>query len=220
MRELDRDRAKILAGLILDARQNARRSIEECAEAIGILADDYANIEAAERDITLPELEVLAMYLEVPMAYFWGTMSLQEAEETDYELYQSLRQRIIGVLLRQARLEADRSPEELALALNSNVEEIEAYESGAKAIPYFHLEKLTNDLNISMQYFSNETHGPLARYENEQSLQKRFNELPPELKAFVAEPINLKYLETAMHLSEMDVKKLRNIAEGILEITL
>lgn len=220
MNELDRNRAEILAGLIRDARIHARRSPDECAEALGITTDDYFNIESAERDISLPELEVLAMFLRVPMAYFWGSLTLEEARETDYDLYQSLRQRIIGALLKQARIQADRSPEELASALDTDVEQIKAYESGTEAIPYFHLEKLANDLEVSVQYFSNEEHGPLALYETEQHLQKRFENLPPEVKVFVAEPINLSYLETAIRLSEMDVAKLRSIAEGILDITL
>ena len=47
-----------------------------------------------------------------------------------------------------------------------------------------------------------------------------FKEMPPELQAFVAKPINLPYLELAQRLSEMSVDKLRAVAEGLLEITL
>jgi hypothetical protein len=39
------------------------------------------------------------------------------------------------------------------------------------------------------------------------------------MRDFVAEPINGAYLETAMHLSEMDAQRLRTIAESLLEIT-
>lgn len=220
MNELNHNRAEILARLIQDARIHARRSPDECAEVLGISTDEYSKIEATERDISLPELEVLGMFLKVPMAYFWGSLTLEEAKEADYELYQSLRQRIIGALLRQARIQADLSSEELASAIDTNVEQIDAYESGTEAIPYFQLEKLASELNVSIQYFTNEEHGPLAQYETDQYLQKKFENLPPEVKAFVAEPINLSYLETAMRLSEMDVAKLRSIAEGILDITL
>jgi len=40
------------------------------------------------------------------------------------------------------------------------------------------------------------------------------------LLAFVLKPINLPYLELAKRLSEMSVDKLRDVAEGLLEITL
>jgi hypothetical protein len=59
----------------------------------------------------------------------------------------------------------------------------------------------------------------LAQHEARQKMLKRFDELSPEVKKFVVEPINLSYIETAMRLSDFDVKRLRNIAEGILDIT-
>lgn len=41
-----------------------------------------------------------------------------------------------------------------------------------------------------------------------------------ELRSFVSKPSNIPFLELAMKLSKMDAKKLRDIAESILEITL
>lgn len=220
MNEVNRGRARILAGLIEDARVNAGRSAEDCAQALGITVDDYSKFEAAESDISLPSLEVLAMYHHVPMAYFWGSTALSDDRETDFELYQSLRQRIIGALIGQARIQVGRTVEELAVALDVTVERLTAYETGAETIPYFQLEMLSSDLGLPVQYFSDEQQGPLAKYEKQQQMQERFDELPPEIKAFVVEPINISYLETAVRLSKMDVNKLRSIAEGILDITL
>jgi hypothetical protein len=56
---------------------------------------------------------------------------------------------------------------------------------------------------------------------HEQALARRqgFDDLPEDVQAFVVEPGNLSYLQTAMRLSVMDVDKLRGIAEGILDIT-
>ncbi len=51
-------------------------------------------------------------------------------------------------------------------------------------------------------------------------MQQHFDELPPEVQAFVVEPVNIGYLETAMRLSKLDVHRLRRIAEGLLDITL
>jgi transcriptional regulator with XRE-family HTH domain len=44
--------------------------------------------------------------------------------------------------------------------------------------------------------------------------------LSDELRDFINKPSNLPFLELAMKLSHMDAKKLRDIAESILEITL
>ena len=98
-------------------------------------------------------------------------------------------------------------------------EQIRHYESGTTTVPLFELEKIGNFLGVNLDYFSDEARGPLAQHEAGQKMQKRFEELPPEIREFVVEPINLSYVRIAKQLSEMDVKKLRNIAEGLLDIT-
>jgi hypothetical protein len=55
---------------------------------------------------------------------------------------------------------------------------------------------------------------------SQQESIQRFLELPPDMQNFIAQPINRPYLELAQRLSEMEVNKLRGIAEGLLEITL
>ena len=62
-------------------------------------------------------------------------------------------------------------------------------------------------------------HGPLGRHEAEQRLQKIFSELDPDMQAFLANPTNVTYMGTAKILSEMDVQRLRQVAESILDIT-
>jgi transcriptional regulator with XRE-family HTH domain len=219
MDETDSNRAKVLGQLILKARESSGCTIEECAELLGISPEAYAAIEETGADISLPELEALALFFSVPMAYFWGSESLEEEKSTDFELYVSLRQRILGSLLRQARLDADLSIEQLAEQVDLDAQLISSYEAGEQSIPYFVLENLANSLNLDIQYFAAEGHGPLAKLESERQMLKRFNELPSDVQAFVVEPINLSYLETAMRLSKMDADKLRDIAEGLLDIT-
>lgn len=220
MSEVDPNRAKLLSDLIHSAREEAGRSTEQCGELFGMTADEFASLEAEPVSLTLPQLETLAMYLGVPMSHFWGSIEVQEEEhEPDFEMYRSLRQRIIGVYLFQARIEAGRSLRDLAADLELPEETISAYEAGQEPIPYFELEQLSLNLGIPLTYFTEETHGPLVYHESKMHIQQRFDQLPPDVKAFVVEPINLSYVETAMRLSELDVDKLRSIAEGILDIT-
>lgn len=220
MGDNDISRAVTLGELVRSARLKAGRSVEECSQVLGEPAELLASAEAGEVSLSLPDLEALSMYLKVPMSYFWGSQVPEQNHEPDYAAYVGLRNRIIGALLRQARREHELSPEQLAGELGADAELLEAYELGVKPIPYFELERLAAALNLSTEYFSEPLHGPLAQYELEREMQKRFSELPPEVKAFVAEPVNVTYLQTAMHLSEMDVDRLRHIAESILDITL
>ena len=47
-----------------------------------------------------------------------------------------------------------------------------------------------------------------------------FIELPIELQEFILKPVNQPYLEIAQKLSRMSVDKMRDVAEGLLDITL
>jgi transcriptional regulator with XRE-family HTH domain len=219
MNDLDQTRAKILGDLIRDARQQAGRSAADCANVLGISEEQFNQAESGAYNPTLPDLEVLAMYLNVPMAHFWGNFTLKGAVEPNYKNFTKIRQRIIGALLRQARLQSKRSLAEAADYLGSTVQQIQDYESGVTAVPLFELERLGKYFGVPLDYFSDEARGPLAQHEARQKMLKRFDELSPEVKKFVVEPINLSYIETAMRLSDFDVKRLRNIAEGILDIT-
>jgi transcriptional regulator with XRE-family HTH domain len=219
MNDLDQTRAKILGDLIRDARQQAGRSAADCANVLGISEEQFNQAESGAYNPTLPDLEVLAMYLNVPMAHFWGNFTLKGAVEPNYKNFTKIRQRIIGALLRQARLQSKRSLEEAADYLGSTVQQIQDYESGVTAVPLFELERLGKYFGVPLDYFSDEARGPLAQHEARQKMLKRFDELSPEVKKFVVEPINLSYIEPAMRLSTLDDKRLRSIAEGILDIT-
>ena len=220
MNEVDNTRAQMLGDLIRSAREHARRSIAECAAVIGISPENFEQAEAGEYSLSLPDLEALAIFLDVPMGYFWGSESLGQEPDVDYGNFMALRHRIIGALLSQLRLRERRSEQELADELGTDVERIQAYETGTMAIPYLHLEQLSRYLNTSIRHFLDDQRGPLRRHEAEQKLQKQFDQLSPEMQSFLCNPVNVSYLTTAKRLSEMDVAKLRQVAENILEITL
>ena len=219
MSELDPTRAKFLGTLIQEARENAGASPGECAEVLGISVEAYTQAESGGAPLNLPQLEVLAMHLDLPMAYFWGGGQFQESPSVDYVQYMELRQRILGVSLQQARVDAGWSIQRLADEADLTTEQIEAFERGDEPIPYLQLEALATLLDASLNDFTVERQGPLGRHEQALSRRQQFDDLPDEMQAFVVEPGNLSYLETAMRLSGMDVDRLRGIAEGILDIT-
>lgn len=219
MEEQELNRAKKLGALIAEARAHDGRTVEDCAAILGLSPPQFRDAENGNYVVSLPQLEVLAIYLDVPMAHFWGTYTLPEAERRDYGALLALRHKIVGGLLRQARLDAGRSVEEVAAEIAVSPEQIEAYEIGGEQIPYLHLEKLAGYLAVPMDYFVDDDRGPLGRHEAQQRLMQRFRELPPEMRAFVAQPVNMPYLKTARRLSEMDAERLREIAASLLEIT-
>lgn len=215
----DLDRAQLLGNLIQKARHHARRSAEACAAVLDISPEAYHNAESGEYDISLPELEALAIFLDVPMGFFWGTEQLAEPEEVDYQSWVTLRNRVIGVLLNQLRLTSKKSYEELAQHIGVEAERVEAYETGEVPVPYVHLEALCRFMDSSPAEFLDDERGPMGRHEARHKLNRQFDRMSSDMQQFLVSPVNLSYLDTAKRISDMDVAKLRQVAESLLDIT-
>jgi len=215
-------RSKIIGSMIRDARQHRERSIKDCAETIGIAIETFEAYENGTSSPSLPELEGLAYYLEVPLENFFQGASISAAESLrkmpEMKKLVDLRQRMIGAILRQARIEADVSLEKLSDYMLVDIALLEEYELGQEPIPLPHLEVLSGALSRSIREFQDK-HGPVGVWITEQQAIQDFKTMPPELQEFVSKPINRPYLDLAVRLSEMSVDRLRSVAEGLLEIT-
>lgn len=213
-------RNRMIGVLVQDARIKAGRTKRECAELLGIPVDTVTAYEEGRKPVSLPELEVLAYFLDVPVSHFWSydPKLLSEQSPPPVQEILALRHRIVGALLQKARQEAGKSRKDLAQLLGCPVSRITAYEYGERPIPLAELEVLARALNRSLDYFLDQA-GPIGAWEEEQRALRAFRQLPPEIRQFVSKPINRSYLEVAMKLAEMPACALRQIAEGLLEIT-
>jgi transcriptional regulator with XRE-family HTH domain len=216
-------RAKKLAVLMRAARQKAKKSAQECADAINVPLEEYQAYELGEASPSLPQVELLAYVLNVPLEHFYGNgvdMSEQQAVPGyDPERLLHLRQRMVGVLLKQTRLEAGLSLEEVAERVSLSGEHLKGYELGEDPIPLPVLESLVRIYGGSVEDFQ-DRNGPVGEWIRHQNIVREIMELPPELQTFVCLPVNRPYIELAQRLSQMSVEKLRAVAEGLLEITL
>jgi transcriptional regulator with XRE-family HTH domain len=129
-----------------------------------------------------------------------------------------LRQRMIGAMIRQSRMEAGMDLAALGQKMQMEAEKIEAFELGAEAIPLPELEIMIGILNRSMREFQ-DRRGPVGAWMLQQKAIEEIRVLPDEIQTFISNPINRPYLELALRLSKMDVNQLRAVAEGLLEIT-
>jgi len=214
-------RNRIIGLSLRDAREQAERTKRECAAALGISTSTITAYEEGRKPISLPELEVVAYMLNTSTAHFWER-DLELAPEQDPMPLQevlALRHRIVGALLRQARLEASISQKELAEVLGCSTRRVSVYEYGERPIPLAELELLAQHLNLPLEYFLDNQEGPVGEWHRQREAWGRFCELPGEVQEFVLQPINIKYLELAMKLSQMPAGGLRAIAEGLLDIT-
>lgn len=215
-------RTKKLGVLIRDARLSARRTVQDCAEAIGVRKSIFRSYEEGVRSPSLPELEALVFFLDMPLEHFWSreikSTAAPATQKIDLPRVLSLRQRKIGALLRQERMNASISIRNLANKTGIASSRIKAFELGERPIPLPELEILVTTLGGRIESFF-DRNGPIGQWMLSEEAVQNFLEMSPELREFVALPVNRPYLELAMKLSNMSRDKLRSVAENLLDIT-
>jgi transcriptional regulator with XRE-family HTH domain len=213
-------RRRIMGVLLRNAREQARKSKKECAEVLGCSPALISAIEYGNHDTSLPQLEMLAQFLRIPVTHFLSedVKDISAPKLPSPEII-PLRRRIIGALLRQARLDAGKSEKECADLLGCSSARITAYELGQRDIPLFELEALAGFLGVLLANFLDEEMLSVAREEASPGTSEQLAHLPADIREFVIKPTNVLYLRVAMKLSALSAETLRQIAEGLLDIT-
>jgi len=216
-------RMKKLGVLIRDARLVMRKTVPECAQAIGVTPGIFRSYEEGRRAPSLPEIEVLGYFLNLHIDRFWRREALSDDHPVtgnlNLPMLVGIRQRMIGVLLRQERMKASLSFSVLSERTGIPVSRLKAFELGERPIPLPELEGLVGILGGQVENFFDQTSAVGAWMKQQKAVQE-FLDLPQELQDFVCRPVNRPYLELALRLSGLSAEKLRSVAEGLLDITL
>lgn len=216
-------RAKKLGVLVRDARTDAGKNKKEAGTAIGASSSTINSIESGRKSPSLPQLELLAYFLNVPLEHFWtdevrsSAPSLLDTIHIEHAL--TLRDRFIGNIVHQAREKLSLTYKEVRDKTGITAGRMKKYESGEGSIPIPELELLSNLLEISLSTFTDPEAG-IGRWVLEQRSVQDFLKLPLDIQTFVSKPINKPYLELAQRLSRLNTEELRSLAEGLLEITI
>lgn len=217
-----RIRGKMIGVLLRDARLKAGRSIEDCARLARVKPEIVEAWEFGDDVPSLPQLELLAYYLDVPISHFWGVDTLEATRDekvSAQDEYLALRTRMIGALLRLAREDNNLSLEQVAEDSGLPVDLIESYELGEIPMPMHALTVLSNCVKKNMRYFL-ESDSHLGEWLAIREEWKHFTNLPDDVRKFAANPLNLGFIEIAIMFSQMPADKLRKVGESVLNISL
>ncbi|MDZ4764748.1 MAG: helix-turn-helix transcriptional regulator [Chloroflexota bacterium] len=215
-------RAKMIGVLLRDARMNAGRTLDHCANLLKVTPEVVESWEFGDDVPSLPQLELLAYYLDVPVSHFWGNHTMESARQdhtTTQSEYMALRDRLVGALLRQAREDMGLSLDDLSDATGIPSAEIDAYELGEVSMPMHKLTVLANEVRKNLNYFL-ESSSKLGELLAIREAWKYFSAMPEDVRRFAASPLNVGFMELAMMLSQMPTERLRSMGESILNITM
>ncbi|MFA7406921.1 MAG: helix-turn-helix transcriptional regulator [Anaerolineaceae bacterium] len=134
-------------------RKNKRRSIHDCATILGLSKETYLNIEKGLEPITLPELELLALYLEEDPSVF---LSRDQSPNTNTAFldanlrsqYVRVRDKMLCALIRLEKSRQAVTLGDIQQATHIPMETLQAYENGTAAIPAGDLIKISVFLGI------------------------------------------------------------------------
>jgi transcriptional regulator with XRE-family HTH domain len=214
-------RGKILGAMLREARMTAGRTLRETAESIGVTPGTLTAYEDGRKAISLPELELLAYFLNAPLRQFWSETPGRRKLRLDANppALIALRQRLIAAQLRMHREAAGMTVRQVADQAGLTVARMRSYEEGDRPIPLPELEAVLGIIGRSVEdYLDRE--GPVADWDALQQALDTLLSLPPELREFLASPASVPYLRMGQRLSAMPVDQLRNVAELLLDITL
>ena len=214
-------RRRILGVALRTARSSRDRTIEELAKVLQCAPERVSGYERGEEDISMPELEALAVYLHVPtQSLLSGELSPDDDKEVQTPHVRKLRDRIIGTLVRKARLGAAKSLDDTVARLGCTVEEYEAYERGQAPVSVARLLVLAEFLDVPWEELAGQT---LAERPAEDSgipteTGAAMEHLSAEMLAFLSDPMHLPYVNAAMALSRVAKDELGLLTEALMVV--
>ncbi|MGB2894762.1 MAG: helix-turn-helix transcriptional regulator [Anaerolineales bacterium] len=212
-------RAKMLGALMREKRLETGRSLKDTAKLIGTTTSTLSSYEHGRKSISLPELELFAFHIDTPLRYFTSPSAGEVGEDYKFDpiIMVSLRQRMIGAMLRKRRLELGMSIRELAAAVDMPSSRVSNYERGVRPVPLPDLESLGDALQQPLDALI-EHEGPIGNWHMTQQAFERFCGLPADLRAFFSTPENEPYLQMAERLSKLDLHALQSVAQALEDL--
>jgi transcriptional regulator with XRE-family HTH domain len=217
-------RNRIIGILVKRARLQAGKSQQECAEALKCSPFMFSQYEQGLRGLALPQLEVLAYMLDVPLDSLWNEDYTQPEEEEPAALpvdqLMLIRRKELAIRFRQCRQVAGMTQAGMGQLLGRSAYIISQYEHGRRDIPLAEMEVMLEQCHGSITDFLDTDTIPLGQADQARQTLMMLNELPPDVREFVLKPTNGLYLRIAILLSTLKADSLRQIAENLLDITL
>jgi transcriptional regulator with XRE-family HTH domain len=153
--EMNMEKEKI-ANRLKQIRKIKQRSLHDCANLLGISKEEYLGVEEGQHSLSLPELELLALFFEIPPESLLedSSFSLDHysiLQDDKKPIFTNLRSKMIAAQLASERQNLGISLEEMNERTGISMEILEIYENGHSSIPLDHLALMCDQLDLSIQ---------------------------------------------------------------------
>jgi transcriptional regulator with XRE-family HTH domain len=149
---------EVLHEKIKTIRMSLHFSIHDCAKLLGLPQGEYLAFERGEQHLSLPDLEILALYFGLPLEAFFSDKykrlyQLTLLQDNIRPQYQLLRQKVIRTQLVLERQSAGLTLEELEEATGIPLDVLRNYEEETVPIPIDHLQLICQHLGKHLDTF-------------------------------------------------------------------
>jgi transcriptional regulator with XRE-family HTH domain len=213
---------EFLAKNLTIAREACGKTVKECSLLLDIPTSRLKNYETGKYVPSLPEIEALSFLYRIPILAFFQEDSvkdnLQTPESIQVQRLVEIRRQIIGTRIHLAREKAEISIKHLSKTTSIPTSRIKRYEKGATPIALDDLQKIVDALILDLDdFFDHES--PLGNWQNTQLINIAFGHLPEEIKEFIADSNNLRYLKVAHNLSKIGIDTFNNLSDSLAKLT-
>jgi len=211
-----------LAKNLTIAREACGKTVKACSLLLDIPTSRLKNYETGKYVPSLPEIEALSFIYRIPILAFFQEDGVEDhlhtPEGVQIQRLVEIRQLIIGTRIHLTREKAKISMKQLSKTTSIPTSRIKRYEEGITPIALDDLQKITDALDLNLDdFFDHES--PLGNWQNTQSKNIAFEHLPEEIKEFIADPNNLRYLKVAHNLSEIGIDTFNNLSDSLAKLT-
>ncbi len=202
-------------------RKTKRRSMHDCATILGLSRETYHGIETGTAPLTLPLLELLAIYLGVDLSDFLDDHQQHPfyaafLKEDLRPRYVELREKMIRARIALEVAHNDLTLEDMAAATQIAQEKLQAYQNGETSIPLQDLISISAYLELPLQTFSE----PIWAGDNGQNASGITDQWQPEFTPATAESEPLEedpFSDLMAALKKLPTQDQADIAKIILE---
>jgi transcriptional regulator with XRE-family HTH domain len=208
-------RLNAIGRLIRQAREAAGRSERDVARFIGVPAKRLSDFEDARREPSLPELEAIAYFLDVPVTALVSDADaklVRPRPAQDFKSLISLRTKIVGARLKQVREEKGETLKDAAEGLGLKPGQLTGFELGRRAVPITLLEKMIARYGVDVNDLLDLGIGQVGEAQLLARQRASLHAFDDEVRAFISDPASRLYLVLAMHLSKMPKEHLQGAA--------